>query len=50
LRHRLARNRLTSPLFDTLAFTRQLEAGYQSAWQRHLDGLPPADIRVDPSA
>jgi predicted O-linked N-acetylglucosamine transferase (SPINDLY family) len=47
LRHRLALNRLTTPLFDTQAFTRHLETGYLSAWQRHLDGLPPADICLD---
>jgi predicted O-linked N-acetylglucosamine transferase (SPINDLY family) len=47
LRHRLAINRLTTPLFDTQAFTRHLETGYVRAWQRHLEGLPPADICLD---
>jgi predicted O-linked N-acetylglucosamine transferase (SPINDLY family) len=47
LRQRLARNRRTTPLFDTQAFTDNLETGYLRAWQRHVDGLPPADIRVD---
>ena len=47
LRQRLARNRRTTPLFDTQAFTGNLETGYLRAWQRHVDGLPPADIRVD---
>lgn len=50
LRQRLAHNRVTTPLFDTQAFTRHLESGFTSAWQRHLDGLPPADIRIDPSS
>ncbi len=45
---KLARNRRTTPLFDTQAFTGNLETGYLRAWQRHVgDGLPPADIRVD---
>lgn len=47
LRQRLANNRLTMPMFDTLTFTRHLESGYASAWQRHLGGLPPVDIRAD---
>jgi len=47
LRQRLAQNRVTTPLFDTQAFTRDLESGFMRAWQRHLDGLPPADIRID---
>ncbi len=47
LRQRLAQNRLTTPLFDTRAFTRHLESGYASAWQRHVEGLPPANIRID---
>ncbi len=46
LRQRLARNRHGTPLFDTAAFTRHLEEGYGRAWQRHLDGLPPADLEV----
>jgi predicted O-linked N-acetylglucosamine transferase (SPINDLY family) len=49
LRERLAQNRFTSPLFDTETFTRHLESGFQRAWQRHLDGLSPADIRIDRS-
>jgi predicted O-linked N-acetylglucosamine transferase (SPINDLY family) len=49
LRQRLAQNRISTPLFDTQAFTRDLESGFMRAWQRHLDGLPPADIRIDRS-
>jgi len=47
LKLRLARNRVIMPLFDTLAFTRHLEAGYAAALQRYREGLPPADIQVD---
>jgi predicted O-linked N-acetylglucosamine transferase (SPINDLY family) len=46
LRDRLARNRLTQPLFDTPAFTRNLETAYERIWQRHLDGLPPERVDI----
>lgn len=48
VRARLAANRLTAPLFDTVQFTRHLEAGYEAAFARLLDGLPPADISIAP--
>ena len=35
LRHRLAENRDTHPLFDTARFTRHLEAAYLQMWERH---------------
>lgn len=46
LRERLARNRLTTPLFDTEARVRQLEAAFGEMWRRHLAGLPPASFDV----
>lgn len=46
LRDRLARNRLTTPLFDTEARVRQLEAAFAEMWRRHLAGLPPASFEV----
>ncbi len=46
LRERLERNRLTCPLFDTLRFTRHLEALYGAMWERHLGGLPPRRIEA----
>jgi protein O-GlcNAc transferase len=45
-RARLAANRLTTPLFDSAAFTRYMEAGYEAIWRRCLDGLPPDHISV----
>ena len=42
LKHRLQDNRATSPLFDSARFTRDLEAAYDTAYQRHLEGRPPA--------
>jgi predicted O-linked N-acetylglucosamine transferase (SPINDLY family) len=46
VRQRLAENRLSCPLFDTVTHTRKLEAAYIAAYQRHLDGLSPAEITV----
>jgi protein O-GlcNAc transferase len=47
LRTRLARNRLTHPLFDTDRFRRHLEAAYQTMWERSRRGEAPAGFRVD---
>lgn len=46
LRERLAHNRLTTPLFDTEARVRQLEAAFSEMWRRHLAGLAPASFEV----
>jgi protein O-GlcNAc transferase len=50
LRAKLARNRLTTPLFDTARFTRHLEAAYATMMARYHAGLPPDHIRLDRSA
>jgi len=42
----LARNRLTSPLFDTVRFARNLESAYLAIHERQLKGLPPEHIEV----
>ena len=47
LKHKLAANRLQTPLFDTERFTRHLERAYVMMWERHLQGLPPAPLRVE---
>jgi predicted O-linked N-acetylglucosamine transferase (SPINDLY family) len=47
LREKLARNRESQPLFDTIRTTRALEAAYTTMWQRSQAGLPPAAFRVD---
>jgi len=44
IRDRLAANRLTTPLFDSRLFARDLEAGYQAMWRRAVAGLPPDHI------
>ncbi len=38
LRRRLAKNRSTHPLFNTVTFTADLERLYEKIWQQHLDG------------
>ena len=44
---KLARNRETSPLFDTARFTRNLETAYFSMWERHRRGDQPASFAVE---
>ncbi len=46
IRAKLARNRLTTPLFDSALFAQHIEAAYTQIYERHLAGLPPAHIRV----
>jgi predicted O-linked N-acetylglucosamine transferase (SPINDLY family) len=46
LRERLARNRLSTPLFDTRRYARYLEAGYTKIHGRQLAHLPAADVYV----
>jgi len=46
LREKLAVNRLTSPLFDTLRFTNHLESAYEQMVERYRQGLKPDHIRV----
>ena len=48
LKQKLAANRLQTPLFDTERFTRHLERAFEMMWERHLQGLPPASLRVEP--
>jgi predicted O-linked N-acetylglucosamine transferase (SPINDLY family) len=45
----LAQNRLTSPLFDTARYARNLEAAYIAMHDRHRRGLPPAGFAVTAS-
>lgn len=44
LRERLAANRLTTPLFDTEAYTQALEHAFAQAAERARAGLPPTAI------
>ena len=46
IKHKLANNRLTTPLFDTQLSTRHVETAYTMVYERHLAGLPPDHIYV----
>lgn len=46
LRDKLAANLPTAPLFDTVAFTRNIEAAYLKMVERHRAGLAPDNIFV----
>jgi predicted O-linked N-acetylglucosamine transferase (SPINDLY family) len=46
LRLRLQQNLTRTPLFDTPAYTRHLEAGYTAIFECHHAGLPPDHIRI----
>jgi predicted O-linked N-acetylglucosamine transferase (SPINDLY family) len=46
-KEKLAKNRLTTPLFDTERFTRHLEAAYQTMYERAQRGEPPASFTVE---
>ncbi len=47
VREKLARNWLSTTLFNTERQVRNLEAAYQMMWQRHAAGLAPASFQVD---
>ena len=46
IRHKLEQNRLTTPLFDTRLFTRNLEEAYSRMYERFQADLPPEHIVV----
>ena len=46
LRAKLAANRLTTPLFDSRRFVRNLEAGYEAIWKRCVTGLSPDHVAI----
>ena len=47
LREKLWRNRKTQPLFDTIRYTRNLEAAYSRMWERYQSGAPAVSFAVD---
>jgi predicted O-linked N-acetylglucosamine transferase (SPINDLY family) len=49
LKRKLARNRLTAPLFDTERFARHMEAAYAAMYDRDQAGLPPDHIDLSRS-
>lgn len=46
VRHRLEKNKKTTPLFDTRLFARDIEEVFQKMWSRHAAGLPPEHLSV----
>jgi predicted O-linked N-acetylglucosamine transferase (SPINDLY family) len=46
IRHKLEQNRLTTPLFDTRLFTRNLEEAYRMMYERYQADLPPDHLVV----
>jgi predicted O-linked N-acetylglucosamine transferase (SPINDLY family) len=50
IRDTLERNRLVAPLFDTMLYTRHLEAAYEAMIHRHRAGLKPEDITIPAGA
>ena len=46
IKHRLAENRLKTPLFDTKLFTKHIEAAYTAMHERHQAGLAPDHIAI----
>jgi protein O-GlcNAc transferase len=47
LRDRLERNRATAPLFDMIAYVRNLETAYARMWERWRAGEPPAAFAIE---
>ena len=50
IRARLAERRETSPLFDTVRYTRNLEAAYTRMWDIHAAGEAPRPFTVRPAS
>jgi len=46
LKDKLARNKATCALFDTAAFTRHIEAAYETMWKTWLAGENPKSFAV----
>jgi predicted O-linked N-acetylglucosamine transferase (SPINDLY family) len=48
IRNKLAKNRLTYPLFNTKRFCRHIESAYITMWERHQRGESPMSFAVQP--
>jgi predicted O-linked N-acetylglucosamine transferase (SPINDLY family) len=47
IKQKLADNRLTAPLFDTVRFKRHIEAAYTQIYERYQNGLMPDHIYLE---
>jgi predicted O-linked N-acetylglucosamine transferase (SPINDLY family) len=48
IKEKLARNRLTMPLFDTDRFRRHIESAYRTMWETYQRGEAPRSFTVQP--
>jgi predicted O-linked N-acetylglucosamine transferase (SPINDLY family) len=46
VKEKLWRNRLSTPLFDTRLFAKNIEAAYAEMYRRYQEGLPPDHIHI----
>lgn len=49
IKAKLAKNRLSEPLFDTKRYTRHFESGLRQAYDRYFNGQEPEDIWIEES-
>jgi predicted O-linked N-acetylglucosamine transferase (SPINDLY family) len=46
LKKKLSNKLNSAPLFDTKRYTKDLEKAYTLAYERHINGLPPTELKV----
>ena len=46
LKEKLAKNRLTTPLFNTQLITKQIESAYRQMYERYQAGMPPGNLEI----
>jgi predicted O-linked N-acetylglucosamine transferase (SPINDLY family) len=46
IKKKLIGKRTSAPLFDTEAYTRDLEKAYTQVYKRYVDGLPPKEFKI----
>jgi len=46
IKDKLIKNRLTTPLFDTKLYTKNIESAYIKIYERHLNNLPIENIEI----
>ena len=47
LKEKLAKNRLTTPLFNTQLITKQIESAYRQMYERYQAGMPPEHLYIE---
>jgi predicted O-linked N-acetylglucosamine transferase (SPINDLY family) len=48
MKEKIANKRLSAPLYDTPLFVRHLETAFRQMYERHLCGLPPDHLFIQP--